>query len=150
MPPGLSHGAINAATFNAVKGMTVRYAIHPALAGDGLPGTKFTAQAGDWSAAWVDLVAALGIPSDFWICSVLGNRHETDELFEFQLADATPTVLVNGFFDVKLTGAAGMSCLAPFALPAPLYMAANAQIQAKVGAVAAKYIYLAILYATLL
>lgn len=137
-------------TFNAALGKNVRYAVHPALTGAGTPGTKFTAQAGDWTAAWADLVAADGITSDFWICSVLGNRHESDELFEFQLADGAAAVLVNGFFDVKITGAAGLSCLAPYALPFPIWMAANAQIQAKVGAAAAKYIYLALLYATLL
>lgn len=143
---GLSYAAINAAVFNAIKGATVLYKVHPALVGDGVPGVKLTSQLGDWSAAYTDIVAPKGITTDFWFYGVQFRAAEAAQVYELLLADGTPTIFYYGFIDPTAVTVDNSQLTVPY----PKYFVANTQIQGKAGGAAAKFIWVALLYCILL
>lgn len=142
---GPNFAAIPARTYNALLGAAVRYHIIPALAGAGATGVTLTIAAGPTWSAYSNLAAAKAITSDFWIVGLVGHTPGVS-IFELQIADATPTVL-----DEWIIESSAAVDVLPFlpCHPFPIFMAANALVQARVGgSVATKAVTVSMKYAT--
>lgn len=136
--------------FNDIKGLTVRYATWPALVGDGAVGSGGVLVASGhaaWS-AYVALVAALGIATDYWICNILVHSAAALGVYDIELTDVGPVVLAEGKVDLT----AVTTNIGPITLPYPVFMAGGALVNARAGngTGAIKNIYIGITYATLL
>lgn len=146
MPAGLSRGALLAGLYNTVKGANARWILRPALTGAGAAiGTKLTSGAGAWG-AYADIVAAKAITSDFWIGGASVSAGGAAQIFEVQIRNATPASL----FEFALDPTAITLNSGPFMAPLPIFMTANAQVQARAGGAAAKDIYVNLLISTAL
>lgn len=135
--------------FQAVKGLTVRYAILPAQTGAGAAGVVVTAGAAAWG-AYKDLAAAKAITTEFWIAGLFFDTPGALQIYEGQVADATPTLLYPFRLEYLIVGAAGYSWHPSLPIHPPIFMGANAQVQARIGAAAAKVLGISMLYATAL
>lgn len=136
-------------TNQAVLGSSVRYAILPAQTGVPAVGVVVTSGAGAWG-AYKDLAAAKAITTEFWIAGLSFDTPGALQIYEGQVADATPTLLYPFRLEYLIVGAAGYTWH-PFVPIFPMiYMAANSQVQARTGAAAAKVLGISMLYATAL
>ena len=133
----------------AVLGLNVRYAIIPAQTGVPAVGVVVTSGAGAWG-AYKDLAAAKGITTEFWLCGLFFDTPGATQIYEGQVADATPTLLYPFRLEYLIVGAAGYSWHPHLPISPPIYMPANAQVQARTGAAAAKVLGVSLLYATAL
>jgi len=124
-------------TAQAVLGLNVRYLIYPIVTGVPAVGAVSTTQAGAWSAAYTDIVAAAAVLTEFWVCGFMVNTAGAFQIYECQVADATPAVLSEFRFDLTaVTPNLGYFPAGPF----PIAMAAQALVQYRAGAAAAKVI----------
>lgn len=128
-----------------LMGRTARYNVYPALTGDGTNGVAVTAGAGAWG-AYADIIAVGGLTQDYWYCGAMVNTGGAAQVFEIQVANATPTVLHSFTFD----DTAVTLNLSPFTVPFPIYLASGSQLQARAGGPAAKSVQLSALIATAL
>ena len=133
-------------TAQAALGLNVRYAIIPAQTGVPAVGVVVTAGAGAWG-AYKDIAAAKAITTPFWICGLFFDTPGATQIYEGQLADATPTLLYPFRLEYLIVGAAGYSWHPSLSIGPPIWMAANAQVQARTGAAAAKVLGISMLYA---
>ena len=141
---GPSFAAIPARTYNAILGMRVRYLLIPATTGVPAVGVVVTTGAGAWG-AYANLAAAKAITVDFWICGFYVNTLGVAQIFEVQVRDAVPATLTEFRIDpTAVTPNLGLLPAGPF----PVYMVANAQVQARGGGAAGKVIGVSMLYGT--
>jgi hypothetical protein len=132
--------------FQAILGLNVRYLLIPATTGVPAVGAVVTTGAGAWG-AYKDIAAALAITTEFWICGFYTDTLGVAQVFEVQVRDATPATLTELRIDpTAVTSNHGLLPAGPY----PIYMAPNAQVQARGGGAAAKVIGVSMLYATLL
>lgn len=148
-PPNFA--TLPGATYNALRGRTIRYDIFPAMIGNATNvsgGVIMAAGAAGYGARSDIVPVVAGIATDFWICSFQYNSFAPGAgRYDICIEDATPTQL----FQVKLDLAAATVNVSPFILPFPIWMVANAQVQGRAGhSGAGGNIYVAITYATLL
>ena len=134
------------AIFNKVGGLNVRYNTWPALGGAGVAGIALTAGAGAWGTA-TDVVAAAAIATEFWACG--GGQYTTATAENIQVYYTNKTISTSVYlfsysFEVTATTLNTM----PFIVQFPIYCAANSNIQAALGAPAAKSINVYLVYAT--
>lgn len=121
------------------------YSMHPLPTGNGVSaGKALTSQAGAWTAAYADVVAANAIAVPFWVWSVHYCTAAGPQIFQALLADATPTI----FFYDEIDITAATVNVGNTRLPYPKRFAAKAQIQGKAGGAAALAINVSIMYAT--
>jgi hypothetical protein len=129
---------------NILFGASARYALTPAPTGVPAVGAVLTTGAGAWG-AYADLIAALAITVEHWICGFYLDTLGAIQVYEVQVRDATPATLTEFRVDpTAVTSNLGY-------LPAgayPIWRAANAQTQARAGGAAAKVIGVSTLYAT--
>lgn len=130
---------------NMLVGQTARYALIPAVTGVPAVGAISTTQAGAWSAAYTDLAALNAITVDFWICGFYIDTLGAFQIYDVQVADATPTVLTE--FRLDATAVTPNLGLIP-AGAYPIAMVANAVVQYRAGSAAAKVIGVSMLYGT--
>lgn len=140
--------AVQAAVFNAVKGVTVRYAFYPALdpaAVATTSGGKIIASGNaDWGAADVDIIAATKIATDYWICGINVHAAHAAAIFDIRLVTVADVVLAE--FQIDLT--AVQPNLGTQLLPFPIFMLANASVECRAGDDGGGgNIYIGILYA---
>lgn len=121
-------------------------ALYPVVSGVPAGGATIAAQAGAWSAAYVDIIAAAGIVVDFWLLQfqydLVGAATET---FDVQIYNLTVTTTI---YEDHLDTTAVETNIGPTTPPFPIYCPANAQIQTRVGAAAATAINVSALVAT--
>ena len=131
--------------FNKVGGVSVRYNTWPVLGGAGVGGIALTAGAGGWGTA-VDVVAANAIATEFWAA---GGGHYTLSGAQNQQIYWTNKTLstVVYLFSYSLDATAATMNALPFMVPFPVYCAANSNIQAATGGVAAKSVNVYLVYA---
>ncbi len=131
------------ANYQALFGSSVRYRLIPATSGVPAVGAVVTSGAGAWG-AYKDLAAAGAIATPFWICAFDIDTLGAVQIFEIQVADATPAVLTEFRLDpTAVTANLGRIPAGPY----PIAMAANAQVQARAGGAAAKVVGVSMLYA---
>jgi hypothetical protein len=121
---------------------TNRYLLTPATTGVPAVGVVVTSGAGAWG-AYADLIAALAITVEHWICGFYIDTLGAAQIFEVQVRDATPATLTE--FRVDPTAVTANMGYLP-AGPYPIYRGANAQTQARAGGAAAKTIGVSTLY----
>ncbi len=120
--------------------------LYPVVSGVPAGGATIAAQAGAWSAAYVDLIAAAGITVDFWLLQLQYDLvTAVTELFEVQIYNLTLTTLL---YEDKIDLAAVTGNLGPTTFRYPIYCAPNTQVQVRVGAAAATSINVSVLVAT--
>jgi len=120
----------------------LRYLLTPATTGVPAVGVVVTTGAGAWG-AYADLIAALAITVDHWICGFNIDTLGAAQVFEVQVRDATPATLTEFRIDpTAVTANLGYIPAGPY----PIYRAANAQTQARAGGAAAKTIGVSTLY----
>ena len=129
---------------NVLTGSTARYLLIPATTGVPAVGVVVTTGAAVWG-AYADIAAAKAITVEFWICGFYLNTLGVAQIFEAQVRDATPATLTE--FRIDPTAVTPNLGLLP-AGPYPIWMAANAQVQARAGGTLAKVIGVSMLYAT--
>jgi hypothetical protein len=139
----LNYAGIQAAAYNNITGRRARYALSPATTGVPAAGVPLTDGGGAWG-GYADLAAAKAIATDFWIVGFYTDTIGI-QIFEVQVADATPTVLTE--FRVDPTAVTTNLGLLP-AGPYPIYMVANSQVQARAGGAGGLVIGVSMLYAT--
>ncbi|MDD5700428.1 MAG: hypothetical protein PHU23_00135 [Dehalococcoidales bacterium] len=122
----------------------LRYLLTPATTGVPAVGVVLTTGAGAWG-VYADLIAALAITVEHWICGFFVNTLGAAQIFEVQVRDATPATLTE--FRVDPTAVTANLGYIP-AGPYPIWRAANAQTQARAGGAAAKVIGVSTLYTT--
>lgn len=128
----------------ATLGLQARYLLIPATTGVPAVGAVVTTGAGAWG-AYKDIAAAKAITVEFWVCGFYIDTLGVAQIFEVQVRDAVPATLTE--FRINPTAVTSDLGLLP-ASPYPIYMAANAQVQARGGGAAAKVIGVSMLYAT--
>lgn len=121
-----------------------RYLLIPATSGVPAVGAVVTTGAGAWG-AYADIAALNAITAEFFIVGFYVDTLGVAQIFELQVADATPTVLTE--FRINPTAVTTNLGLLP-AGAFPIYMAANARVQARGGGAAAKVIGVSMLYTT--
>ena len=121
-----------------------QYLLIPATTGVPAVGVVLTTGAGAWG-GYADIAAAAAIVAEFFICGFYIDTLGAIQIFEVQVADATPTVLTEFRLDpTAVTVNLGFLPAGTF----PIYMAANAQVQGRGGGAAAKAIGVSMLYTT--
>ena len=121
-----------------------QYRLIPATTGVPAAGAVLTSGAGAWG-AYADIAALNAIAAEFFIVGFYLNSLGAIQIFEVQVADATPTVLTEFRIDPTAV-TANLGLLPAGALP--IYMAANAQVQGRAGGALAKVIGVSMLYTT--
>ena len=137
-------------SYNAILGTSVRYKIHPALAGDGTAtsgGVKISAGAKAWSAA-AAVIAVNAIVTDYWVSGIVLNTAAAVNMFDIRLQDGAAGVLA----EFKIDPTAVSVNLGMLPVPYPIFMKAKAAVDCRAGIdnVGIKAIYVGIVYATLL
>lgn len=119
-----------------------QYLLHPATTGVPAVGIPLTSGAGAWG-AYADIIAAAAALAELLICGFYVDTLGAVQIFEVQVADATPTVISEFRLDpTAVTANLGFLPVGAF----PVYAAAAAQIQGRAGGAAAKVIGVSILY----
>ena len=122
-------------------------ALYPVMDGTPAGGTPIAAQAGAWSAAYANLIAAgLGANVDFWLLQLQYDTvNAATELFDLQIYNLTITTTI---YEDKPDTTAVTSNIAPTTLPFPIYCAPLSNIQVRIGAAAATTLNVSVLTAT--
>ena len=120
------------------------YRLIPATTGVPAVGVVVTTGAAVWG-AYADIAAVGAITAEFFIVGFYLDTLGVAQIFEAQIADATPTVLTE--FRINPTAVTVNLGLLP-AGAYPIYMAANARVQARAGGTLAKVIGVSMLYTT--
>jgi len=121
-----------------------QYLLIPATTGVPAVGAVVTTGVGAWGAQ-AAIAALNAIAAEFFICGFYINTLGLAQIFEVQVSDATPTVLTE--FRINPTAVTANLGLLP-AGTFPIYMAANALVQARGGGAAAHVIGVSMLYTT--
>ena len=141
----LNYAGIQAANYNNITGRRARYALIPATTGVPGVGVILTCGAGAWGAAYADLAAAKAIVLDFWICGFFIDTTDAAAVYELQVSDGTPVVLCEHRVELAaITANMGYLRAGPY----PIFMPANAQVQARLGGAGTKVLGVSMLYAT--
>ena len=121
-------------------------ALYPVQTGAPAGGVTIAAQAGAWTAAYVDIIAAAAITVDFWLLQLQYDLvGAVTELFDVRVQNVTLTAVV---YEDKLDTTAVEANVGPTTMPYPVYCAPNTQVGGITGAVAATDINVSLLTAT--
>ena len=124
----------------------VQYQYMPALGGAGATGVAVSVGAGPAWGSLVDLAAASGITTEFWVCGVALYTLGQLMVLEVQLYNVA---LTRYFANFKVDFTAATLNVPPLLVPYPVYQAANSEIQARAGGtVASKSVNAHLVYAT--
>lgn len=134
----------------AILGESVRYQLSPAISAAGAGGTLVLSGVGAYG-AYVDMVAAKAIATEFWCCGFYVDTATAAGVYtvEWNRTLAGPAYVILGygrFHATAVTANLGYQTLGPY----PLYQPGLVNIQARTRHAAANSVNLSLLYATAL